>query len=47
MITVYGVHGSPYVRKVFIALDIKDVPYEIVRQMPLLYAPSGIQAGAG
>lgn len=34
MIKVYGVHGSPYVRKVFIALDIKDVPYEIVRQMP-------------
>ena len=25
MIKVYGVHGSPYVRKVFIALDIKDV----------------------
>ena len=34
MIKVHGVHGSPYVRKVFIALDIKDVPYEIVRQMP-------------
>ncbi|MDG2441667.1 MAG: glutathione S-transferase family protein [Luminiphilus sp.] len=34
MIKVYGVHGSPYVRKVFIALDIKDVPYEIVKQMP-------------
>lgn len=34
MITVYGVHGSPYVRKVFIALDIKDVPFGIVRQMP-------------
>jgi glutathione S-transferase len=34
MIKVYGVHGSPYVRKVFIALDIKDVPYELVRQMP-------------
>ena len=34
MIKVYGVHGPPYVRKVFIALDIKDVPYEIVRQMP-------------
>lgn len=34
MIKVYGVHGSPYVRKVFIALDIKDVPYGIVRQMP-------------
>lgn len=34
MIKVHGVHGSPYVRKVFIALDIKDIPYEIVRQMP-------------
>lgn len=34
MIKVYGVHGSPYVRKVFIALDIKNVPYGIVRQMP-------------
>lgn len=34
MIKAYGVHGSPYVRKVFIALDIKDVTYEIVRQMP-------------
>jgi len=34
MIKVYGVHGSPFVRKVFIALDIKGVPYEIVRQMP-------------
>ncbi|MEM8767625.1 MAG: glutathione S-transferase family protein [Pseudomonadota bacterium] len=34
MIKVYGVHGSPFVRKVFIALDYKDVPYEIVPQMP-------------
>ena len=34
MIKVHGVHGSPYVRKVFIALDIKDVRYEIVKQMP-------------
>jgi glutathione S-transferase len=34
VIKAYGVHGSPYVRKVFIALDIKDVTYEIVRQMP-------------
>jgi glutathione S-transferase len=31
---VYGVHGSPFVRKVFIALDFKGIPYEIVRQMP-------------
>jgi glutathione S-transferase len=34
MIKVYGVHGSPFVRKVFIALDFKNVPYEIVPQMP-------------
>ena len=34
MIKVYGVHGSPFVRKVFIALDIKNIPYEIVPQMP-------------
>jgi glutathione S-transferase len=34
MIKVYGVHGSPFVRKVFIALEFKDIPYEIVMQMP-------------
>lgn len=34
MIKVYGVYGSPFVRKVFIALDYKNIPYEIVRQMP-------------
>jgi glutathione S-transferase len=34
MIKVYGVHGSPFVRKVFVALDFKGIPYEIVRQMP-------------
>ncbi|AQA19295.1 glutathione S-transferase [Halioglobus japonicus] len=34
MIKIYGVHGSPFVRKVFIALDYKDIPYEIVAQMP-------------
>lgn len=34
MIKVYGVHGSPFVRKVFIALDFKGIPYEIVQQMP-------------
>ena len=34
MISVYGVHGSPFVRKVFIALDIKGIPYEIIPQMP-------------
>ena len=34
MIKVYGVHGSPFVRKVFITLDFKGIPYEIVQQMP-------------
>jgi len=34
MIKVYGVHGSPFVRKVLIALDFKGIPYEIVMQMP-------------
>ena len=34
MIKVYGVHGSPFVRKVLIALDIKGIEYEIVPQMP-------------
>ena len=34
MIKVYGVHGSPFVRKVFIILDYKNIPYEIVPQMP-------------
>jgi glutathione S-transferase len=34
MIKIYGVHGSPFVRKVFVALDIKNIPYETVPQMP-------------
>ena len=34
MIKVYGVHGSPFVRKVLIGLDYKNIPNEIVRQMP-------------
>lgn len=34
MIKVYGVHGSPFVRKVFIALEFKGIPYEIIQQMP-------------
>ncbi|MEM1155687.1 MAG: glutathione S-transferase family protein [Pseudomonadota bacterium] len=34
MIKVYGVHGSPFVRKVFVALDIKGIPFEVVPQMP-------------
>lgn len=34
MIKIYGVHGSPFVRKVFTALDYKIVAYEVVPQMP-------------
>ncbi len=34
MIKIYGVHGSPFVRKVLIALDYKGIPYELVPQMP-------------
>ena len=34
MIKVYGVHGSPFVRKVFVTLDYKGIAYEIVPQMP-------------
>jgi glutathione S-transferase len=34
MIKVYGVYGSPFVRKVLVALDLKRIPFEIVPQMP-------------
>jgi len=34
MIKVYGVHGSPFVRKVLVALDFKNIAYEIFPQMP-------------
>ena len=34
MIQIHGVHGSPFVRKVLIALELKGVEYEIVPQMP-------------
>lgn len=34
MIKVYGVYGSPFVRKVLVALDFKDIPYELVPTMP-------------
>lgn len=39
MLKIYGVHGSPFVRKVFIALDIKGVDYEVVKQMPFAKDP--------
>ena len=31
---VYGVHGSPFVRKVLITLELKGLDYEIITQMP-------------
>lgn len=34
MIRIHGVHGSPFVRKVYIALAIKGIEYEQVPQMP-------------
>ena len=34
MIKIYGVYGSPFVRKVLVLLEIKRVPYELVAQMP-------------
>lgn len=34
MIKVHGVHGSPYVRKVLVALEMKGIDYEQVPQMP-------------
>jgi glutathione S-transferase len=34
MIKVYGVHGSPFVRKVYVALDFKGIEYKTVPQMP-------------
>ncbi|MDG1906602.1 MAG: glutathione S-transferase family protein [Arenicella sp.] len=39
MLKVYGVHGSPFVRKVFIALDIKGIDFEVVKQMPFARDP--------
>lgn len=34
MIKIYGVHGSPFVRKVYIMLGMKGIDYEMVPQMP-------------
>ena len=34
MLKVHGVHGSPFVRKVLIALELKGLDYEMVPQMP-------------
>jgi glutathione S-transferase len=43
MLKVYGVHGSPFVRKVFIALDFKGIAYEIVPQMPFARDPEYVK----
>lgn len=34
MLKVHGVHGSPFVRKVLITLELKGLEYEMVTQMP-------------
>ena len=34
MLKVHGVHGSPFVRKVLITLEVKGLEYEMVTQMP-------------
>ncbi|MEM9254659.1 MAG: glutathione S-transferase family protein [Pseudomonadota bacterium] len=34
MIKIHGVHGSPFVRKVLVALALKDLEYEQLPQMP-------------
>lgn len=34
MIKIYGVHGSPFVRKVLVALDLKGLAFEMIPQMP-------------
>ena len=36
MLKVHGVHGSPYVRKVLITLELKGLEYEMVTQMPFI-----------
>jgi len=34
MIKIHGVHGSPFVRKVLVALDLKGLAFEMIPQMP-------------
>ena len=34
MLKVHGVHGSPFVRKVLITLELKGLDYEMVAQIP-------------
>lgn len=39
MIVVHGAHGSPYVRKVLVALNIKGLPFEQKQQIPFIKDP--------
>ncbi|MDE0952008.1 MAG: glutathione S-transferase family protein [Halioglobus sp.] len=39
MMIVHGASGSPFVRKVLVALVIKDLPYEQVQQIPFTKDP--------
>ena len=41
-ITLYGAHGSPFVRKVQIALSEKEIPHEHVLTVPVANPPPGI-----
>jgi glutathione S-transferase len=36
---VHGAHGSPFVRKVLVALAIKELPYEQKQQIPFIKDP--------
>jgi len=39
MITVYGVYGSPFVRKVVVALEDKQIPYQLEPIIPMGVSP--------
>ena len=39
MMIVHGASGSPFVRKVLVALVIKDLPYEQIQQIPFTKDP--------
>ena len=36
---VHGASGSPFVRKVLVALAIKELPYEQIQQLPFIKDP--------
>lgn len=40
MITVHGASGSPFVRKVLVALAIKELPFEQIQQIPFIKDPA-------